>query len=534
MSLDPALMGPLLILGVVLIAGSAGGWVARRFHVPSITGNILAGILLALTLFRNVEVARELQPLSSFAIGLIAVTVGVHFSYRRIHNSMRRIMFISIFESCTAIAAVFLALHFYGIDTRVALLLGCLAASTAPATTVALIRENHAKGPFVKTLLASVSIDSSICILLFAFVHGLLAATYAHGDMSAGFGDGLRQTLWQLAGSGGLAMLLGYITSLLFDHHRYHDFSVLLVSIMIGVGLSYFVGFSPLLTCLFFGAYLGNSSRRNEEQLGALEPIEPLLYTAFFTLAGAAVHIEILAASGVLCLVYVAARMFGKGLGAYLGAYFSGCSKRLRNAIPLGFVPQAGVALGLVVILQGDPRIPEEVSSFVGTLVLAAVTINEIIGPLITRMALRRAQEVDLDRPRLVEFLDEEFILPNLKAADKWEALEKLVDFYAPCLRFRQAACPRNRNRARERISDRYRQGRRHSPRSGGFRGSHRRSDGAVSRRNRIRSLRRQTRANIDAHRHPQRTRAAALGSPRRHVQHDVERPNSYAPHFSD
>ncbi|MFP6598261.1 MAG: hypothetical protein VCC01_12450, partial [Candidatus Hydrogenedentota bacterium] len=95
-------MGPLLILGVVLIAGSAGGWVARRLHVPSITGNIIAGTLLAVTVFRGVGVARELQPLSSFAIGLIAVTAGEHFSYRRIHNALRRIMFISIFESCTA------------------------------------------------------------------------------------------------------------------------------------------------------------------------------------------------------------------------------------------------------------------------------------------------------------------------------------------------------------------------------------------------------------------------------------------------
>jgi Kef-type K+ transport system membrane component KefB/mannitol/fructose-specific phosphotransferase system IIA component (Ntr-type) len=431
MSIDPAFMGPLLILGVVLIAGSAGGWVARRLHMPSITGNIVAGILLAVTIFREVGVARELQPLSSFAIGLIAVTAGGHFSYRRIHNALRRIMFIAIFESFTAMASVFLFLRLLGIDVLVALMLGCLAASTAPATTVALIRENHAKGPFVKTLLASVSIDSSICILMFAFVHGLLAAFYSHGEVTLGFADGLRQTLWQLTGSGGLAILLGFVTSRLFDNHRYHDFSVLLVSILLGVGFSLYVGFSPLLTCLFYGVYLGNTSRRNEEQLGALEPIEPLLYTAFFTLAGATVHFDLLMSAGGLCLVYVGARILGKGVGAYAGAWLSGSSERIRNSIPLGFVPQAGVALGLVVILEGDSRISEEVSYLVGSVVLAAVTINEIIGPFFTRAALRRSREVDLDRPRLVEFLDEEFILTHLEAGDKWEALEKLVDFYA-------------------------------------------------------------------------------------------------------
>ena len=94
-------------------------------------------------------------------------------------------------------------------------------------------------------------------------------------------------------------------------------------------------------------------------------------------------------------------------------------------------MPQAGVALGLAVIFEGDARIPAEVSSFVGTMVLAAVTINEIIGPFFTRMALSRAKEAGLDRPRLVEFLDEEFIMTGLQAEDKWEALRKLTDFYA-------------------------------------------------------------------------------------------------------
>ncbi len=431
MKIAPDPMGPLLILGIVLIAGSVGGWVARRLHVPSITGNIVAGVLLSFTLFHGLNVAHALQGLSAFAIGLIAVTAGGHFSYRRIHNALRRIMFISVFESLMAVVVVFVSLRLLGQDWKVALLLGCLAASTAPATTVALIRENHAKGPFVKTLLAAVSIDSSICILLFAFVHSLLGGLYVHGEVALGFNEGIRQTLWQLLGSGSFAILLGYFTSKLFEHHRFHDFSVLLVCILLAVGLSQYVHFSPLLTCLFFGAYLGNTSRENEAQLNALDPIEPLLYTAFFTLAGTAVHLDLLATAGGLCVVYVIARIVGKGLGAYIGAVLSQSSPRIRRSIPFGFVPQAGVALGLVVILQGDDQVPAEVSSLIGTLVLAAVAINEIIGPFFTRWALRRSNEAGLDRPRLVEFLDEEFIMPKLKAKDKWEALEKLVDFYA-------------------------------------------------------------------------------------------------------
>lgn len=134
---------------------------------------------------------------------------------------------------------------------------------------------------------------------------------------------------------------------------------------------------------------------------------------------------------GIPCLLYVLARGFGKGLGAMVGAVLSRCSARITRSIPFGFMPQAGVALGLAVIFEGDARIPEEVSSFVMTMVLAAVAINEIVGPFFTRLTLSRAHEAGLDRPRLVEFLDEEYILTGLEAEDKWDALRKLTEFYA-------------------------------------------------------------------------------------------------------
>jgi Kef-type K+ transport system membrane component KefB/mannitol/fructose-specific phosphotransferase system IIA component (Ntr-type) len=448
-------MGPLLILALVLLFGSIGGNIARRFHVPAITGNLLVGAILALTLFHDVEVAQALQPMSTFAISLIAVTAGGQFAFRRLHNALRRIMYISIGEVAGAVILVSGVLHLFGVSWDKALLLGALAASTAPATTVAIIREQHAKGPFVKTLLASVSIDSSLCILLFAFVRSLLGSYDTHGDVTIGLMDGIRQTLVQLLASGALGLMLGLACSRMFDSHKYHNFSVLLVTVLFAHGISHSIGFSPLLTCLFLGAFLGNSGKHNEEQLDALHPIEPMLYTAFFTLAGVSVHFEYLVEGGVICGLYVIARMVGKGTGAYLGALISKTSKRLRTSLPFGFMPQAGVALGLVIILQGDANVPEEVSGYVGTLVLAAVTINELLGPLCTRFALNRANESGLDKPRLVEFLDEEYILTDLKATDRWDAIEQLTDFYARTHKL----SPKHRDQMLKTIIEREREG---------------------------------------------------------------------------
>ncbi len=428
---------PLLVLAIILVAGVSGGAIARRFNVPSITGNIVAGALLGLTFFHNVDVATMLYPLSTFAISLIAVTAGGHLSYRRIHNALRRIFLITVSEVALSFVFVFIAIRFMGQAWPIALILAALSTSTAPATTMAIIQEDRAKGPFVKTLLSSVSLDSAFCILLFEFAHGVLISYFDPSHPDSAVITGLRQSTWQFIGSSGVGVVLGLITPKLIGGRRLSGFSGMLVAVLFAAGLSSYLGFSPLLTCLAYGAYLGNSSRENERQLVALEPVEPLLYAAFFTVAGVALHFDLLLHGGVLFAVYMLARAFGKGVGAYLGAVLSRCTPRIRNSIPFGYVPQAGVVLGLVVILQADPRIPHEFSNLIVTLVLASVTLNEIIGPFFTRYSLQSARESGLDRPRLVEFLQEEFVLTDLKAKDKWDALRKLTDFYARTHRLR-------------------------------------------------------------------------------------------------
>lgn len=423
-------LDPLLILGVVLVAGAAGGWVAQRLHVPTITGNIVAGAALGMTLFHDVAAAQVMQPLSTFALSLIAVSAGGHFSLRRIHNALGRISAIAVGEIVFAAVLVYAVMRALGAPWTVALIACILAVETAPGTTIAIIRETRAKGPLVKTLAAVVSIDASICILLFAFARNLLADYFRTDEAGFTWLSGLTRTSWLVLGSVSLGLLLGVIAERLFRHPRFHDFSTMLVAILFAAGLSNLLRFSPLLTCLVLGVYLGNRTRETERQLTVLDPVEPLLYTAFFTLAGVALHLSLLLEAGLLALGYFLARALGKGVGAYAGAVLTGCSPRIRNNIPFAFMPHASVALGLIVLLEGDARIPSDFSALVGTIVIAAVTLNEMVGPFFTRAALRRAGEAELDRPRLVDFLQEEYILPNLQAQDRWDAIQKLVDFY--------------------------------------------------------------------------------------------------------
>jgi len=419
-------MGPFLLVSIVLLAGTLGGALARLLKLPGITGNILIGVIIGpscLAIISGHKQIHSLEPLSTLAMGLITVNIGGRLCYRRIHNALRRIVTISLLEVGGTVTLVFFVARAFGADWPAALLLGTISAATAPGTIVALIRENRGKGSFVKTLISVVALDNILCIFLFAVAVNVIrnAGGAVRVDLA------ILLSVMQLVASAVIGLSAGFITQRLLVNPKFHRFSTVLVAILVCTGLSSYLGLSPLLTSLFFGVYLGNSLTA-EGYLGTLEPLEPLLYTCFFTLAGVALHLDSLASVGLLCVVYLVARFAGKALGSVAGGLLSKCSPRIWTNIPLALVPQAGVAIGLVVLIKSDQS-TQDVGFYVGAIVLAAVTVNEIIGPLLVRLSLVRANEVDMDRPRLMEFMSEEFILTDIEAEDKWDAIRQLVDF---------------------------------------------------------------------------------------------------------
>lgn len=426
-----AQMGPLLVLSLILIAGLTGGWLARQLRVPSVTGNILAGVLIGpacLNLFSDQDVITAMQPMSTFAMALITAGIGSQLSYRRLHNAWRRVVSIALGEVLVCFLLVAPAVWLLGAPWPVALVLGCIAVNSSPATIVAVIRETRSKGTFVKTLLAVVGLDNMISILMFAFARTLLADYYVGG--AVGIAPALLQTLWQLGGALALGYLIGYVTERLVHRPQMHDFSTVFIAILLSVGVSTYFGFSPLLTSLIFGLYLGNASEEASRQTRALEPIELLLFICFFTMAGISLHLETVREAGLLCGAYLGLRFLGKLFGSVVGGRLVRTTRRIWLNTGLGLMPQAGVAIGMAVLFGGDARIPAEVSGQVAAIVLAGVALAEILGPFFTRLSLRRANEINKDRRRLIEFLQEEFILTDLQAADKWEALRKITDFY--------------------------------------------------------------------------------------------------------
>lgn len=434
-------VSPLLIFGLLLVAGALGGQLAKLCRLPTITGNIFGGVIIGpycLGIVREKETIEAFQSFSSFAMSLIIVYVGAHLSYRRIHNALKRISMIGVGEALGAgllvgtvsylILSATTSLPQQHCITQ-ALLMSVLAMDSAPATIIHIVRENKAKGTFVKTLLSVVAVDNIMAIFCFAimvtFVHQYYPATPDGAQSSIP----MLKIAYEMLGAIVLGCFIGWVTSWVIRKPHFHNFTAVFLAVLFSEGISSYCGVSPLLTSLTIGVYFGNSSHEVEEQLRALEPIEWLIFVCFFTLAGVTLHLSDLPKIGVLGAAFIAMRVTGKAVGAMLGGLASGTSRRIWLNIPLALTPQAGLAIALVLILQSDEQIPAVLRTEISTLVLAAVVVNEIFGPVLARLAIKRAKEAGKDRPRLIEFLDEEFIMTDLKAKDKTEAIRELTDF---------------------------------------------------------------------------------------------------------
>lgn len=418
--------GPLLIVAVVIVVGSLAGITTRRIGLPGVTGQILAGVGLGrsgLALFGEESLA-DLEPLTHFALGLIAVTVGAHLNVRRLRNAGKRLFFLLVSEATVLPVIVFTAIWATTrASAELALLLGAVAISTAPATTVALVKESRAKGVFVKTLVAAVALNNMACIVVFEVVRSWVDVH--EPGTSAGMGPVAELLL--AAGIGtGIALLMELATRVVVRREPLATAAV--VALVLASGLASTLDVSPLLACLFLGFVQTNVSRTRDRLVDSVfADFEPVILTVFFTLAGMHLTLEQMGFAGWAALVYFFARVGGKLVAANIAMRLARATERVRRGLGLALVPQSAVAVGLVILVQGDPSLTHLAGLF-SAVVLTGVTANEIVGPILTRLALRRAGEAGRDRMRLIDFLQEEHIETDFHARTKQEAIEKLVD----------------------------------------------------------------------------------------------------------
>ncbi|MCK5680809.1 cation:proton antiporter [bacterium] len=423
-------MNAILAVSILVTAGLLGGSLAQRFRLPSVTGNIVAGIIVGpyLTSILTHEIVyHTLKPISEIALSLIAVSIASHLKIRRIAPQALSLIAIALSQALLAMVAVFFFCNFWLDNWIISLLLATVAASTAPAATLSVIRETEADGPLVKTLLSVVALDNVLAIVVFVLVSVVigshLGGRVGLGEQLISAGQVLGVALFFGACGGALMIILARQLK-----DKAHFVSLLLMTVCFTTGISLWFKISPLLPNMVLGFVVTNFSSFNRQILTSIEDLEPFLYVCFFTLAGTHLDLSLLPSLGAVGTTYVLARYGGKLVGAVVSAKLTRAPEPVAGLLGFCLVPQAGVAIGLVVAIQENPQFaPYETT--VTAIILASIVISELVGPVLVKDVLRRAGEVGKAGHLLFGVVGRDAVTLDFKADDKWGLLQEMVDF---------------------------------------------------------------------------------------------------------
>ena len=411
-------MTTLLSLSLAVLLGLFMSRLAKLCKLPAVTAYLITGILIGPFClghlgiegigFQSLAQVEGLDLFSNVALGFIAFAIGNEFRLSSLQQTGKQAVIIGIVQALAAtvlVDAVLIGACFVFSDKitlPAAITLGSIAAATAPAATLMVVRQYKAKGPLTDLLLPIVALDDAVGLVVFAVSFGI-AKALASGTVD--LVSILVNPLIEIAGSLLLGALMGYLLTFTerFFKSRSKRLSLSIAFVILTVALSMLtvrigaveIGFSALLTCMMLGTVFCNLCDFSEELMDRCDRWTGPLFVLFFVISGAELDLSVLTDGTVVLIgiLYILARSLGKYIGAYGSAKAMGCSKTIQKYLGITLLPQAGVALGMTLTAQ---ELGGAEAQLIRNIVLFSVLIYELIGPMLTKMSLIKAGDVTL------------------------------------------------------------------------------------------------------------------------------------------
>lgn len=408
-------MQVLLALSIAMLAGLMMSRLTKLWNLPAVTAYLVAGVLIGPYVlgqlgipgigFISTEDVESYSVISNAALGFIAFSMGNEFRISSLKKSGRQAVVIAIFQALAATIAVdaaLIAVHFLvpeQFPLSCAITLGAIATATAPAATLMVVKQYKAEGPLTQTLLPVVALDDVVGLIVFAISFGIAKALESgHID----FISVLIEPIIEVVAS----LVLGTVIGLLFNfteqffHSRSKRMSISVTYVFLAVALSMLefpiggvtVSFSSLLVCMMMGTVFCNLCDFSEELMDRMDRWTGPIMVLFFVISGAELQLSVFKNPIIVIvgLIYIIFRSLGKIEGAKLSAKFMKCEPAIQKYLGITLLPQAGVSLGmsLTAMSLGEAGI------IIRNISLFAVLIYELVGPLLTKIALEKAGEI--------------------------------------------------------------------------------------------------------------------------------------------
>ena len=420
-----------IYIAILLLAALLSTRLMKIFKLPNVTGYIVTGIVMGPfvfgLLFNNFTYdgikdspiylyIDKIKWVSTIALGFIAFSIGTSFKKSVLKTVGKRVVIITVLEALFASIFVIAALvgaHFIfpeQVSWELVLTLGAIAAATAPAATLMVIKQYRARGPLVDTLLPVVALDDAAALILFAVLFQI-AMTMAGGG-SFDVYKMIVKPILEIIISLSIGVAFGFLISFMnkFFKSRNNRLIICIFSIFACCGLYYLFkskylgGFelSSLLMCMMVGAIYTNLRDDSGKTLDVMDRFTSPIYLMFFVISGASLDLTVFFSKNGLvvlgiALVYIIFRVVGKWTGAFTGASISNCEPKVKKYLGFALIPQAGVAIGLATtantLFLSHPN-TEVAGTMVIAIILTSTLVYELIGPLVSKFALKKAGEI--------------------------------------------------------------------------------------------------------------------------------------------
>lgn len=380
-----------------MIAGLLLTRVVKLVKLPNVTGFLIAGLLIGPYCFKliSADMLETLDLLTTAALGFIAFSIGSEFKLAHIKAIGGKIILITVCEALGAVILVDVIVIAFGFPVPMALTMGAIAAATAPAATLLVVRQYRAKGELTSTLLPVVAMDDAIGLMAYA-ISVSVAKMIQNGDafnVMTTLVNPLLEIFLSLAAGGVLGAVVAISNR--FFQSKANRLSIGIAAVLLGASLAQKFDLSPLLLCMAIGAVYVNLRDDAIQTLEHVDTWTPPLFMLFFVISGADLNVSMLPKLGLIGVLYIVSRVIGKYFGAYLGCTISKTSPKIRKYLGLSLVPQAGVAIG---IAQLAVRELPQYGASIQAVILCATLIYELIGPVLTKASLIKAGEIVVEK----------------------------------------------------------------------------------------------------------------------------------------
>jgi len=414
-------MRVLLAAAFALFAGLMMTRAFKYLHLkfPDVTAFLIAGVLVGPFVLGRIGVPGlgfcsenelgRVSVISSAALGFIAFDIGNEFRLAQLRQTGKTAVVIGIVQALAAallVDGVLIVLHFIlgekVLPLPVTITLGAIASATAPAATLMVVRQYKAKGEVTDLLLPIVALDDAVGLVVFAVSFGVAQAINGgNPDIVSIMINPLLEIVCSLTLGSIMGGLLTWLEKIFFSNSNRLSLTISFVlmtialsSVEIPLGGELRISFSSLLVCMMLGTMFCNLSEYSSDIMARSGRWTAPLYAVFFVLSGAQLDLGVFRYPIIIVIgvVYILVRCAGKYLGARLSSAAMKCSATVRKYLGVTLFPQAGVALGMVVTAQA---LGEDMGHMVRNIILFSVLVYELVGPMLTKLALTKSGEIE-------------------------------------------------------------------------------------------------------------------------------------------